>query len=126
MVWGVDGDVRAVYIYRVPDTRRMFRREQRNYWMDWSVRYDLSTFQDERDRNPGAIQTLEIYQTDLIPHKKAHQYFRDGIDHCVFKPIENWAQSLLDEARRENPNRKDRTTQRYGHYIKTCRQLATV
>ena len=64
------------------------------------------------------VGSVFIYpQNDHIDTKKVVQMFRDGINHCVFTPIRNWARSKLEDAAAE------KTKYRYSGMLKKIDEL---
>ena len=106
VIYNVDGFEVRKKMYRIPISG--FNMFWENIKIsDWGKVSDISIF-DENEGNGKCI----IYKEDLKVSEKIVQSFRDGISHCLFTPIRNWAQNKYD-------NSTDRKTKsRYNVILK--------
>lgn len=63
----------------------------------WNFMYDSQTSIFDMYENQGSFYIYE--PNPIITTTKIKQAFRDGISHCLFTPIRNWALELLNNAK---------------------------
>jgi len=98
--------------YNIPQDWRNFWDKSGAYY-DWWYDYDIDIF--TKMENKGSIF---IYpESENLDTKQIIQLFRDGISHCVFTPIRNWAISKLEESSAE------KTRYRYSGMIKKINEF---
>jgi len=114
--WVVNGKIMQSVNYSVPtDFSKWFNTIYRE---DWWYNSEKNVFEETDLENFGAIQKLFIYpQNENISSKKVIQLFKDGITHCVFTPIRNWAVEKLEDSKSK------RTVERYNTIIKRINEL---
>lgn len=114
--WVVDGQVMKSVNYSVPTTfSSWFKKIYREDWWYDSIK---DVFMEIREKEPNSKQQLFIYpQNENIRTDKIIQFFKDGITHCVFTPIRNWAVEKLESAESQ------RTKERYNTIIKRLNEL---
>lgn len=107
--WVVDGQIMKNIAYSVPTTfSSWFKKININDW-DYDDIFSKTTYNTSQ---------LFIYpQNENIRTDKIIQFFKDGITHCVFTPIRNWAVEKLESAESQ------RTKERYNTIIKRLNEL---
>lgn len=107
--WVVDGQVIKSVNYSVPTTfSSWFKMININDW-DYDDIFSKITYNTSQ---------LFIYpQNENISTERVIQFFKDGISHCVFSPIRNWAVNKLEGAESQ------RTKERYNTIIKRLNEL---
>ncbi len=69
------------------------------------------------DANDFKGNVLIFEARNDIKVNKVKQYFRDGINHCVFHPIKKWAEEKVEKAE------STRTKERYSKIVDDCTKL---
>ena len=107
--WIVDGQIMKSVSYSVPTTfTSWFKMININDW----------DYDDIFSKTIYTTSQLFIYpQNENISTEKVIQFFKDGITHCVFTPIRNWAVDKLEGAESQ------RTKERYNTIIKRLNEL---
>jgi len=115
--------------YDIPTAFSRWWKDNRGPGYDWKKDSERSMFEYTSDKfdpflrdevekkgeeyHDHFVGSVFIYpQNKNISTKKIVQMFRDGIHHCVFTPIRNWAKNKLEEAVSE------KTKYRYSGMLK--------
>lgn len=106
--WGIQLRNVTYDIPRFASIRKWWDRPYKG--RDWEVDYNgVSVFENG--------YTLEIKRFQRVSASGRVQRFRDGIHHCVFQPIINWAEGCLVESK------SARAKQRYRKKVKDAKKL---
>ena len=120
--WVVDGKIKKSVNYSVIDGKQFYKWFDTIFRNDWWYDSEEDVFQNLMngltEDDPIPVSKLFIYpKNENISSKKVIQYFRDGITHCVFTPIRNWAVEKLEGAESQ------RTKERYTTIVKRLNEL---
>ena len=108
---GLDINLRWENINRdmkVPQTRNQIRIELRQ--IPWLVDSETTCFEKyRRDRNGDYPPAVEVSIINDVERVRLQQSFREGINHCVFTPIKDYASQVVENAKSIHTKRKYKT-----------------
>lgn len=114
LVYIVDNKVKRESTYDLPKNIKKFDDEyERKYKWEWGLYDGDGVFKDNNYQGKLYIFRPKIgkikINTDVIK-----QYFLDGISHCVFTPIKEWAED------KQKLSKSRRTKGRYSDIMQKC------